>query len=179
MKFPAPAFLLATLVILSTPQVARSQIVAIGDSNVAGKGVSSSENYPAKLERALRAKGYTGIVVINAGINGDTTQGVLRRLNTDVPPSTKVAIVWVGINDVMKHGIPREAVAANKTEIANRLRSRGIEVVMIHPQLSGLRENPKYVLTDKERHFNSAGYDAVVTRTLPEVEAAFSAASRK
>ena len=133
MKFPAPSFFLAILVILSTPLVARSQIVAIGDSNVAGKGVSSSENYPAKLERELRAKGYTGIVVINAGINGDTTQGVLRRLNTDVPPSTKVAIVWVGINDVMKQGIPRETVAANKTEIANRLRARGIEVVTFTP----------------------------------------------
>jgi lysophospholipase L1-like esterase len=44
------------------------QIVAVGDSNIAGKGVSSSENYPAKLERALRARGYD-VHVANAGIN--------------------------------------------------------------------------------------------------------------
>ncbi len=54
-------------------------IVVIGDSNIAGKGVSSSEAYPAKLERALRAKGYD-VRVTNAGVNGAKVPDVLFRV---------------------------------------------------------------------------------------------------
>ena len=84
MKYLFLAFSPATLtflVAMSAASVAQAQIVVIGDSNVAGKGVASSDNYPAKLERALRAKGYKGTVT-NAGINGDTTQGVISDRRT-------------------------------------------------------------------------------------------------
>ena len=83
MKYLFLAFSLATLAFsaaLGAASVAQTQIVAIGDSNTAGKGVASSDNYPAKLERALRARGYKGTVT-NAGINGDTTQGVLAQFD--------------------------------------------------------------------------------------------------
>ena len=36
---------------------AQVQIALIGDSNVYGKGVSPSQNYPSQLEAALRARG--------------------------------------------------------------------------------------------------------------------------
>ena len=118
---------------MSAASVAQAQIVVIGDSNVAGKGVASSDNYPAKLERALRAKGYKGTVT-NAGINGDTTQGVLSRLERDVPPGTKVAIVGVGVNDIRRHGASNKSVRADRQEIVNRLRARGIKVVLLTPK---------------------------------------------
>ena len=84
MKYLFLAFSLATLAFsaaLGAAAVAQAQIVAIGDSNIAGKGVASSDNYPTKLEKALRARGYKGAVT-NAGISGDTTQGVLARLDS-------------------------------------------------------------------------------------------------
>jgi acyl-CoA thioesterase I len=149
---------------------AQAQIVVIGDSNIAGKGVAPSDNYPSKLERALRARGYQGAVV-NAGVNGDTTQGVLGRLDSDVPPGTKVAIVWVGVNDIRRHGATIESVRANRQEIANRLRARGIKVIMLghnyHPT-----GHPELLQNDPDQHLNAAGYDAVVARTLPQVNAA-------
>ena len=37
----------------------------------------------------LRSKGYNGRV-LNAGINGDTTAGMLARLDTAVPNGTRV-----------------------------------------------------------------------------------------
>src|SRR5262249_18027239 len=143
MKIPFRAFVLPMLAVLYMSTMARAQIVGIGDSNVAGKGVASSDNYPTKLERAMRVRGYKGNVV-NAGINGDTTQGVLNRLDRDVPPGTKVAVVWVGIND-LRRGVPREAIMANKMAIAKRLEARGIKVVMVSRQqgLAGLRERPE------------------------------------
>jgi lysophospholipase L1-like esterase len=164
------ATVLALLTVFDAHSVAQAQIVIIGDSNIAGKGVAASDNYPAKLERALRARGYKG-TVINAGINGDTTQGVLGRLDSDVPSGTKVAIVWVGINDIRRHGASIDSVKANKEQIANRLRARGIKVIMLgreyHPT-----GHPELLQNDSDQHLNAAGYDTVVARTLPQVEAA-------
>src|SRR5450631_1050982 len=113
---------------------AQTLIAVIGDSNVAGKGVSSSENYPTKLERALKAKGYD-VRVVNLGITGDTTSGVLSRLDS-VPQGTRVAIVWVGVND-RRRGVPEATIQGNHQEIARQLRARGIAVLVLTGAASG------------------------------------------
>jgi acyl-CoA thioesterase-1 len=157
--------------LMSVPGTANAetiQIVAIGDSNIAGKGVSSSEAYPAKLERALLAKGYDARVT-NAGINGDTSAGLLSRLNADVPQGTRVAIVWVGINDLRK-GVPAAQVEANRQQAAARLRARGIKVLLLGPR-HGLVGQPKYLIGDQQQHLNPAGYDVIVARTVGRVQA--------
>jgi acyl-CoA thioesterase-1 len=46
-------------------------IVALGASNTAGKGVGISEAFPAQLQQKLRARSYDAQVA-NAGVNGDT-----------------------------------------------------------------------------------------------------------
>ena len=66
---------------------AEAQIVALGASNTRGMGVALDASYPAQLEAMLRSKGYRGRVV-NAGISGDTTAGMLARLDSAVPPDT-------------------------------------------------------------------------------------------
>jgi acyl-CoA thioesterase-1 len=71
---------------------APAQIVALGASNIAGRGVSSSEAFPAQLERMLAAKGYN-VHVTNAGVNGDTNAGMLARLDQAVPEGTKIVLL--------------------------------------------------------------------------------------
>ena len=172
MKAKLCAFLLATLALVGTPALTRAQVVVIGDSNVAGRGVAASENYTAQLESALRAKGYQGTVT-NAGINGDTVPGVLSRLDSDVPPGTKVVVLWVGVND-RRAGVPVETIRANKAAVVARLRARGIKVVVVTPQIVlALHTNPANVQQgDPKTHLNAAGYSAAVARTLPEIAAA-------
>jgi acyl-CoA thioesterase-1 len=114
-------------------------ITAVGDSNIAGKSVSASDAYPAKLERALRANGYD-VRVINAGITGDSTQGVLARLDSAVPAGTKIAIVWVDVND-LRAGVSPAEVEAGRQAIASRLRARGIKVLLLNPR-HGLAQYP-------------------------------------
>src|ERR1700678_1269151 len=63
---------------------ATAQIVAFGASNTAGYGVGSDAAWPARLEAMLRAKGYQATVA-NAGISGDTTAGMLERLDSGGP----------------------------------------------------------------------------------------------
>ena len=180
MKKPFLAGALAASLVLGIPGVARTvqaepiQIAAIGDSNIAGKGVSSAEAYPAKLERALRANGYN-VRVLNNGINGDTTKGVLSRLNSAAPQGTRIAIVWVGIND-LRAGVSPATVEAERQEIANRLQLRGIKVLLLGPR-HGLRDQPQYLQGDAQYHLNSAGYDVIVARTLSQVQALVESAS--
>jgi lysophospholipase L1-like esterase len=144
-------------------------IAVIGDSNVQGRGVEPSDAYPSKLEKALVAKGYD-IRMQNSGANGDTTQGVLARLDSAAPQGTKIAIVWVGIND-LRRGVPGATVAAGRQEIATRLKARGIQVLTFNSDpAANLRSNPQFTVGDQQHHLNAAGYDLVVARTLPQIE---------
>ena len=86
------------------PALAEIRIVALGDSGIYGQGVGRNETYPAKLERALKARGHD-VSVANAGSNGDTTQGVLNRLDTAVPQGTQIVVLSVGVNDVVQFSI--------------------------------------------------------------------------
>src|ERR1700761_3121396 len=111
-------------------------VVALGASNTFGKGVSPGESYPAQLEAMLHAKGINATVV-NAGINGDTTEGMLARLDSAVPKGTSVVILQPGGNDLRK-GRPDQTGA-----ILGRLRAMGVRVVMCpNSMFRGLPHQP-------------------------------------
>ena len=99
-------------------------IVALGASNTYGKGVARNQAYPAQLEAILRAKGAS-VHVVNAGINGDTTEGMLQRLDRAVPNGTSAVILQPGGNDRRKGSPDRTS------EIQSRLSARGIPLIMI------------------------------------------------
>jgi acyl-CoA thioesterase-1 len=91
----ARVFLFAGLLfalVLCLAAAARAQIVALGASNVAGRGVSSSEAFPAQLERMLAARGYN-VQIANAGVSGDTNVGMLGRLDQVVPDGTRIVLL--------------------------------------------------------------------------------------
>lgn len=143
-------------------------IAAVGDSNVNGHGVNQSDGYPAKLERALRAKGYD-VSVLNSGVDGDTADRVLARLDSAVPQGTQIVILWVGINDIQA-GRDTATLLAEKQEIVSRLKARGIEVYVLPRTIgNGVYHNPRYSIGDAEGHLNPAGYDQIVARTLPAI----------
>ena len=114
---------------------ALAQIVALGASNTQGKGVSSSEAWPARLESMLQAKGRN-VHVTNAGISGDTTGGMLARLDSSVPEGTTVVILNFGGNDFKRgrHGngpiVTPEARQANIARILGELHRRHIRTVV-------------------------------------------------
>ena len=95
-RFLRALFVSAT--IAAAPGPAAAQVVCLGASNTAGAGVSQQEAYPAQLEVLLRARHYDGRVA-NAGISGDTTWGMLNRLERAVPAGTRVVVLQPGGND--------------------------------------------------------------------------------
>jgi acyl-CoA thioesterase-1 len=106
-------------------------IIAIGDSLIAGYGLGRTESFPAQLEAALQPA-YPGTQVVNAGVSGDTSGDVRRRLprvlsQLGVLPA--LAIVQVGPNDVLR-GLPPAQTRNNLSAIVMELERCGMPVLL-------------------------------------------------
>ena len=174
MRIAAAARIIAALILLSaTAEAASVNIVALGASNTYGHGqgrhpggVPPSEAWPAQLEAMLRAKGIDAHVR-NAGIPGDTTGGMLARLDSAVPPGTRLVIFQPGGND-RRRGAGAER-AGNIAAIKHRLGARHVRVIMIGPIQ---RIAPPSTHDPDGQHFNARGHTAIARSLLPRVIAA-------
>src|SRR5207247_4406623 len=99
-------------------------IVALGTSNTYGYGVARDQTYPAQLQAMLRAKGIDA-VVINAGVNGDSSAGMLARLNAVVPGGTRLVIVETYSGNERRNHVAGQT-GQNLAAIKSRLQARGI-----------------------------------------------------
>ena len=118
------AFLLALAMAPAAPVV-----VAFGDSITEGYGVARGEDYPAQLERALRARGRR-VTMINAGVSGDTTNNALDRVGSVIASKPSLVIVEFGGNDGLR-GLPPSATRKNLSEIIVRLQQAGARVALV------------------------------------------------
>jgi acyl-CoA thioesterase-1 len=162
--------LLGPMLVVSHAQAASVTIVALGASNTYGKGkgshpggVPQSQAYPAQLQALLKAKGIDARV-INAGIPGDTTGGMLARLSSAVPNGTQVVILQTGGNDA-RRGVGGEA-AGNTAQITNNLQTRGIKVIMLD-RLGAYA--PASTRDPDGQHYNAQGHAAIAAGLLPKV----------
>jgi acyl-CoA thioesterase I len=104
------------------------KIVALGDSLTAGLGLPAESAFPAKLQKALNAKGIA-VTIANAGVSGDTAAGGLARLDWSVPDGTDAVILELGANDALRGLDPKSAKAA-LDGIVTKLTQRHIEVLL-------------------------------------------------
>jgi acyl-CoA thioesterase-1 len=175
------------------------KILAFGDSLTAGFGLGPDEAFPAKLQAALRAKGYDA-TVINAGVSGDTTAGGLARLDWALGDKPDYALVELGANDALR-GIDPDEARGNLDRILNGLAAAKVKVLLmgmlaprnwgpdyaqrfdsIYPDLAARHQVPLYrffldgVALDPKLnqadmlHPSAAGVDILVARTLPAIE---------
>ena len=155
--------IVAALVFASPVGAAVLKIVAIGASNTYGWGVGSQNAYPAQLQALLRGKGLHANV-INAGVLGDTTAGMLRRLDTAVPKGTNIVILQPGGND-LRFGFSKEQRAANIGAMVTRLRARDIRVVVFDPEI------PAEFYQWDHIHFNAAAHAKIAATLAAEIAA--------
>jgi acyl-CoA thioesterase-1 len=184
------------------------KMVVLGDSLSAGYGLAGNEAFPAKLQKALKAKGIE-VDMINAGVSGDTGSGGRDRLDWSVPEGTQAVIVELGANDALR-GTDPSVTRAALTDIVARLKARGIAVLLcgmlappnygndyaarfnsIYPELaksSGVTLYPFFldgVAADARlnqadgMHPTAEGIDVVVQKILPTVKAFLGAISRQ
>jgi acyl-CoA thioesterase I len=149
--------------------MASAQVVALGASNVSGFGVGMQAAFPAILQSMLHQRGYD-VTVTNAGIIGDTTSLVLSRLDSAVPPGTRVVVldgngcIW----NNHRVGMDAKSGPVEVAQIVGRLRARGIKVVMMW---RGGELGPAQRQYDGV-HLSEAGHEAVARYLLPQVIAA-------
>jgi acyl-CoA thioesterase-1 len=160
MQVSAAIFLLFALMGPAT-----AQVVAFGGSNTEGRGVSSSESYPAQLQAMLQARG-SKLRVTNAGVSGDTTGGMLARLSSAVPEGTKIVILQIGGNDFKRKNSP-EMREANISSILQEFRKRGIRMLNAQPLVQSARA-AGFVQPDG-RHLTAEGYRRVAAQLLPSI----------
>ena len=143
---------------------ASAQVVALGASNTQGHGVGASESYPAQLQAMLRARG-SGLRVTNAGVSGDTTDGMVARLSSAVPDGTKIVILQFGGNDRGKISLAMRQ--ANIANIQQQLRKRGIRIV----QADGLVLSARAagLVQPDQVHLTAEGYRRVAVQLLPSI----------
>ncbi|RNJ44222.1 arylesterase [Mesorhizobium erdmanii] len=120
---------------ISSARAEPFKIVGFGDSLTAGYGLGPGEGFTDKLQAALRAKGRD-VTVANAGVSGDTTSGGLARLDWSVPDGTRLVILELGANDMLRGVLP-DIARKNLDEMLARLKQRKIAVL-----LAGMRAAP-------------------------------------
>jgi acyl-CoA thioesterase-1 len=106
-------------------------IVAFGDSLYAGYALKPGEAWPAKLEKALWARGVNARVV-NAGVSGDTTAAARQRLAFVLdaqPRKPDLVAVGLGGNDMLR-GLDPDAARSNLDAILTTLDDRGIPALI-------------------------------------------------
>lgn len=175
------------------------RIVGLGDSLMAGYQLDAGQSFPEKLEAALKARGHD-VVIVNAGVSGDTSAGGLSRLDWSVPDDTDMVILELGANDMLR-GIAPQVTEDNLTAMIERLNQRNIDVVLagmvaapnlgadyaaqfnpIFPKLAARYDVPLYpfflegvaaerdLLLEDGMHPNAAGVDRMVENFLPLIE---------
>jgi acyl-CoA thioesterase-1 len=209
--------LLAALALLAIPAAAVAQpirapeavnVVALGDSLTAGLGLAEADAFPAKLQDALRAKGYR-VTIANAGVSGDTTADGLARLDWSAPDGTDAVIVELGANDALR-GLDPAVARKSLDAILRRLHERGLPVLLcgmrappnlgddyarrfeaIFPDLAKKYGDLLYpffldgvaaqrTLTQADGlHPTAAGVDVIVQKILPQAETLLAAVAAK
>jgi acyl-CoA thioesterase-1 len=76
-------------------------LLVLGDSLTAGLGLEPQDAFPAKLEAALKPR-YPDVIIVNAGVSGDTAADGLARLDWALTDDVGGLIVGLGANDALR-----------------------------------------------------------------------------
>ena len=175
------------------------QIVAFGDSLMAGYRLAPDQAFPVRLAAKLKARGHD-VAVANAGVSGDTTAAGRARLDWSVPDTTDAVILELGANDALR-GLPPDQARANLEAMIIALKAKGAEVLLagmqaprtygpeyteafdrIFPELAAKHDLLLYPFfldgmaldaglnLDDGIHPNARGVDVIVDGILPKVE---------
>ena len=133
-------------------------LVAFGDSLTQGYGLPQEQGFAAQLQAYLTAAG-DDVIVINAGVSGDTTAAGAARIDWTLTDDVDGVIVNLGGNDLLR-GLPPEETRANLDKIAGAIAAKGLPMLIV-----AMIAPPNY----------GADYQAAFDAIYPEVAAKFGA----
>jgi len=110
-------------------QQAALTILALGDSLTEGLGVERDGNYPAQLEAKLKEMGYVNVDVVNSGLSGETSTGLVNRLDWVSQTEPDITILTIGANDAIR-GLDVATIEDNIRTAVKHLQDNGSEVIL-------------------------------------------------
>ncbi len=112
-------------------------VLFLGTSLTAGMGLPAEQAYPARIQAKIDSAGLD-LRVVNAGVNGETSAGGLRRVDWLLRQPLAVLVLELGANDMLR-GQDIPAMRANLQEIIDRTR-------LAHPEarivIAGMQAAP-------------------------------------
>lgn len=137
-------------------------ILAIGDSLTFGYGVADKDSWPSLLENKLKAKGFSSLTVINAGVSGATTASGLRTLKFHLKKNKPNLIIYaLGANDGLR-GLDVKSTESNIRSVLNLAKEKKIKLLLL-----GMKAPPNY-----GKVFTSS-FEQIFTKLAKEYEVAF------
>jgi len=109
-------------------------ILVFGDSLSAAYGVPAGRSWVDLLGARLEHKGHA-LVVVNASVSGETTQGGVTRIDDALERHQPgVVVLELGGNDALR-GLPLERTKENLAQMIVRARERGARVLLLGMQI--------------------------------------------
>lgn len=99
----------------------RQTILVVGTSLTAGLGLEPEQAYPALLQQKVDSANLP-FEVVNAGVSGETSSALLRRIDWLLQQPFDWVVVETGANDGLR-GVPVETMRANIRQIIAAIRA--------------------------------------------------------
>lgn len=104
-------------------------IAALGDSLTQGYGLPEADGFVPQLQIWLRDNG-ADVILVNAGVSGDTTAGGLSRADWTLTPEVNAIIVALGGNDFLR-GIDPAVSRENLRGILQVAQARDVPALLV------------------------------------------------
>ena len=111
----------------------RRTILFLGTSLTAGLGLEPDSAYPQHIQRKIDASGLP-YQVVNAGVSGETSAGLLRRLDWVLRRPADVVVVETGANDGLR-GLSVDATRATIGQVLTRIRRERPDATILLAQM--------------------------------------------
>jgi acyl-CoA thioesterase I len=136
----------------------RRTILFVGTSLTAGLGLEPDSAFPMLIQRKIDSAGFA-FDVVNAGVSGETSSGLLDRLDWLLRGRFDVMVLETGANDGLR-GIPVATLRTNLETALARIKSARPDARILLVQMEALPNlGPKYA-----REFHAA-YPSVAEKT--------------
>lgn len=112
-----------------------NKLLCVGDSITFGYELSHTKKWTVLLEETLQVE------VINCGVNGDTTAGMLSRFDNCLNRHTPTYVIITGGTNDLWFGLKDELIIANIFTMARQAKFQGvIPIVGVPPATINLNE---------------------------------------
>jgi acyl-CoA thioesterase-1 len=121
----------------------RRTILFVGTSLTAGLGLEPDSAFPMVIQRKIDMAGFD-FDVVNAGVSGETSSGLLDRLDWLLRGQFDIMVLETGANDGLR-GIPAATLRSNLETALARIRAKRPDARVVLVQMEALPNlGPKY-----------------------------------